>query len=265
MTEDQLQLVVDSWLRATDDRPPDPVGSVNLAMAKVRRTRQFRRWWPLPLLARLSSPALASPSRELKPEAIPATNGHAPVPAGRTRALVSTPRLVAATAVLALAAGLLWSSVLTPPPQEQLPGAAAERTDFIIATGTSTVGGGPEPTGDDDMSDPRVSGRVELTNSSLNGSEDSTGVRWGQYTLVNEGGTWEGEWIGLWEVPSGAADGMVSPENAMVWAYGTGDYEGWSYVTNYTGDLTTLSVRGLIYQGDIPPTVALGLLDAEQE
>ena len=43
-------------------------------------------------------------------------------------------------AVLALAAGLLWSGMLTPRPQDQPPGAGIERTDFIIVTGTSSIG-----------------------------------------------------------------------------------------------------------------------------
>ena len=179
--------------------------------------------------------------------------------------MFSATKLIAGAAVLALAGSLLWSGALTPQPEQQVPGADAERTDFIIVTGTSTITGGNSAAGDDSMSDPRVSGHAVLTNSYLTGSEDMTGVQWGQYTLTNDGGAWEGEWIGFYEPPGNDINEMVGRENATVWASGTGDYEGWSYVADYTGDLTALSVRGLIYQGDVPPTVVLGLPDAEAE
>jgi hypothetical protein len=180
--------------------------------------------------------------------------------------MFSTTKLVAGAAVLALTGTLLWSGVLTAPPEEErMPAAEAERTDFIIVTGTSTLSGGGAPTGDDSMSDPRVSGRVQLTNNYKMSTEDATGVQWGQYTLTNESGGWEGEWIGFYA--GTAADVYDEPgeENAMVWASGTGDYEGWSYVANYTGNLFALDVRGLMYQELIPPTVVLGLLEAEAE
>lgn len=139
--------------------------------------------------------------------------------------------------------------------------AEAERTDFIIVSGTSTMSGGLSPTGNDTMSDPRVSGRVRLTNAFLTG-DGLTGVNWGQYTLANDDGSWEGEWIGIYDSPGDAPCGS-GQENAMIWASGTGEYEGWTYVANYTGDLGTLDVKGLLYQDEIPPTVALGLFEAE--
>jgi hypothetical protein len=261
MTDEQLNPIVGSWLKGTDTPPPDPVGSVNLAMAHVHRTRQFRRWWPLPLVERLSSPALGPPSKELTPTSIPATNGRTPTQIGRTRTMFSAPKLVAGAAVLALASTLLLSGVLTAPAEEPLPGAEAERTDFIIVTGTSTLSSGSSPAGDDSMSDPRVSGHANLINNYLIGDVDNTGVQWGQYRLANDDGGWEGEWIGFYD--STTIDDLAGIENAMAWAIGTGDYEGWSYVANYTGDPLALDVRGLLYQGDIPPTVALGLLETE--
>lgn len=175
-------------------------------------------------------------------------------------------KLVAGAAILALAGGLLYSGVLTVEPTHPVPTATeAERTDFIIVTGTSTITGANSASGDDSMSDPRVSGHAWLINHYLKGDVDLTGVQWGQYNLSNDGGAWEGEWIGFYESPTGDESPMVGEENVMIWASGTGDYEGWTYVANYTGDLGTLTVRGLMYQDVIPPTVALGLLEAEAE
>ena len=175
--------------------------------------------------------------------------------------MFSTTKLFAGAAVLALASTLLWSGVLTPSQEGQVPGAEAERSDFIIVTGTSTMSGGTSPSGDDSMSDPRVSGRVGLSNTFLTG-DGLTGVNWGRYSLANDDGSWVGEWIGIYDSPSGAPCGG-GRENAMIWASGTGDHEGWTYVANYTGDLGALDVKGLLYQDEIPPTVALGLLEAE--
>ncbi|MEA2025802.1 MAG: hypothetical protein U9O18_03845 [Chloroflexota bacterium] len=172
--------------------------------------------------------------------------------------MFSATKLMAGAAVLALTSGFLLSGVLTFEPDEQLPAAAPERGDFIIVTGSAQLSsGGGAPTGSSTMSDPRVSGDLELINRYLTGV-GLTGVQWGLYTLTNDGGSWEGEWIGFYESPSGK-------ENAMVWASGTGDYEGWSYVANYTENLRGLDVRGLVYQGPIPPTVVLGALEAETE
>jgi hypothetical protein len=265
MTE-RLDPVVSGWLKSTDEPPPDPIGSVNVAMGNVQRTRQYRRWWPLPILERMISPAVGAPSRELTPAAVPATNGHSPVPTGRTRTMFSAAKLVAGAALLALTGGLFLSGVMTTGPDDPAPAAPAERTDFIIVAGTSTLSAGSSPSGDDSMSDPRVSGHANLLNHYLAGDVDLTGVNWGQYTLTNDGGTWEGEWMGFYESPGDDDDyGTPGAQNAMIWASGTGDYEGWSYVANYTGRLLGLDVKGLLYQGDIPPTVALGLLQAETE
>ena len=159
-----------------------------------------------------------------------------------------------------LAGGLLAGSVAGVVAQDD-----AERTDFIIVTGASTVSGGGMPTGDDSMSDPRVSGHVQLTNNYRMDTEATAGVQWGQYTLANESGGWEGEWVGFYDgAPCDISD-EPGEENAMVWANGTGDYEGWSYVANYTGNLFALDVKGLMYQDLVPPTVVLGLLEAEAE
>lgn len=176
--------------------------------------------------------------------------------------MFSISKLIAGSAVLAVTVSLVASGVFTSDPISPAPGAELERTDFIVVTGTSTLSGGSSPSGDDSMSDPRVTGRVNLINRYLIGDEDLTGANWGQYTLANDGGSWEGEWIGFYESPSDDEDyGTPGVQNAMAWATGTGDYEGWTYVANYTGRILGLDVRGLLYQGPIAPTVALGHLE----
>ena len=252
MNDEQMQPLLKTWLRARKVAPTDVSNGVAQVVARLPEVPQRDRWWPLPRLHR-------------KAQTSTATNGHATTVSGRTQTMFSATKFVAVAAVLTLAGTLLWSGVLTPPPEQQTPGAEAERTDFIIVTGTSTLSGGGAPTGDDSMSDPRVSGRVQLINNYKMSTEDATGVQWGPYTLTNESGGWEGEWIGFYA--GAAADVYDQPgeENAMVWASGTGDYEGWSYVANYAGNLFELDVKGLMYQDLIPPTVVLGLLEAEAE
>jgi len=233
--------------------PRRPVDARAIRQAATASAGRFHRWWPLPRTTKDT----------------PTTNQHVAVQTGRTTIMFSATKLVAGAAILALAGGFLYSGVVTIEPDHPAPaGAEAERTDFIIVNGTSTItGGGGSAAGDDSMSDPRASGHAYLTLHYLTGDEDLTGVQWGQYNLSNDGGAWEGEWIGFYESPSvdeSPSDRpMVGAENVMIWASGTGDYEGWSYVANYTGDLGALTVRGLMYEDDIPPTVALGLLETE--
>ncbi len=234
---------------------PRPIDAASIR--RQAQARQPRRWWNASLVERLRTDVLGRSASGTTDE----TGEYAPAPTGRTRMMFSATKLIAGSAVLAVTATLVVSGVFTTDPVGPIPGAELERTDFIVVTGTSTMSAGPSPAGDDSMSDPRVSGHANLINRYLIGDEDLTGVNWGQYTLANDGGSWEGEWVGFYESPGDDDDyGTPGAQNAMAWASGTGDYEGWSYVANYTGRLLGLEVKGLLYQGEIPPTVALGLL-----
>ena len=72
------------------------------------------------------------------------------------------------------------------------------------------------------MSDPRVSGESEVTLKLDEGPEGSYLYRFrGTYVLTNDGGTWEGPWVGL--MPLDQSEDLVGVYE------GTGDYEGLRY------------------------------------
>ncbi len=262
MSDRDMEARVRSWARSAAE--PIAPQELRRQVTSIPTTESATRPRPWTRFLPGLKPAAGADGRADRGPSHRSTDGHMPTPTGRTRTMFSATKLVAGAAILALSSGLLLSGVLTTSdPEDPLPAAPLDRTDFIIVTGTSTLSGGYTPSGDDSMSDPRVSGHANLVNNWQISDVDNTGVQWGQYQLTNDDGGWEGEWIGFYD--STTVDDLVGLENAMIWAAGTGDYEGWSYVANYTGELLDLDVRGLLYQGDIPPTVALGLLEADAQ
>jgi hypothetical protein len=251
------QAVIEDRLAAELRRQAGSPRAVDAAAIRRRaQERQPRRWRAMSLVQRLhgGDPRQSAAATAGAERLSPANE--------RTRMMFSISKLIAGSAVLAATVSLVVSGALDHGPPSPAPGAELERTDFIVVSGTSTMSAGASPAGDDSMSDPRVSGRARLTNRYLKGDVDNTGANWGRYTLVNDDGAWEGEWIGFYESPGEDEDfGTPGSQNAMVWASGTGDYEGWTYVANYTGHILGLDVRGLLYRGPIAPTVALGLLE----
>ena len=79
----------------------------------------------------------------------------------------------------------------------------------------------------------------------------------GELTLSNDGGAWLGRWVGF--IMEGAT------HDIMEWMVGTGDYEGWTWVGLVSDDGrgagdADWDVRGVLYPGDLPGSVADGLL-----
>lgn len=109
------------------------------------------------------------------------------------------------------------------------------------------------------MSDPRLSGDGEAP-IDKGCSLDSTCWMGGEVTISNDGGAWQGRWVGF------IVEGVR--HDHMAWLEGSGDYEGWSYVAvhrDVEGDQHYEDVRGLLYRGDLPPSVADGLLAPASE
>jgi hypothetical protein len=82
----------------------------------------------------------------------------------------------------------------------------------------------------------------------------------GEVTISNDGGAWQGRWVGF------IVEGVQ--HDHMAWLEGTGDYEGWSYVAvhrDVEGDRHYEDVRGILYRGDLPPSVADGQLAPSSE
>lgn len=130
-------------------------------------------------------------------------------------------------------------------------------SDLIIVDGTGSLAAIPGHTsGTYTMSDDRVSGDLVAEYDYVCDSAVANCSTWGQATITNDGGSWVGEFIGLirsrteWE------------NNVTAWLDGTGDYEGWSYVVNYSGPMSASSAEGVISRAPLPPTVVLGMTEA---
>ena len=176
--------------------------------------------------------------------------------------MFSPAKLVVAAAVLALAGGVASTGILTAPRDVATPGgapASEAEPEFIVVEGSGSFLGESVVNGRTEMSDPRVSGDWDIAQemTCLPGG-GYTCAKWGQATLTNEGGTWEGEWAGFHEPI--ASELPMGQHSIMSWLEGTGDYEGLSFISTLTGDPSDTQARGIIYEGPIPPTVTLGAL-----
>ena len=168
--------------------------------------------------------------------------------------MFSATKLVAATAILALSGAFVASGVLTTAP-EQPPGAGSDGYEFVTVSGTGSFSGAGNATGTSEMSDPRVSGNWDITQEfHCAPAGGYTCAKWGQATMTNDGGTWEGEWVGLHQ----PGDTQLGLHYIMTWLSGTGDHEGLNYVANLMGDPGDTVIEGVIYEGPIPATVAVG-------
>ena len=110
MNDEQMQPLLEVWLRDRDEAPRDTTSGIARVMGKVPEVRQRSRWWLLPVLDR--------------PAPIPATSGRQPA---RGFTLFSALKFIAATAIVALFGGFLLAGVLTTEQgDEALPAAVTE-------------------------------------------------------------------------------------------------------------------------------------------
>jgi len=177
--------------------------------------------------------------------------------------MFSATKVVAAAAVLALSVGTVGSGLLTTEPETPV-GAPADvespiwtgdyfesNDDIVAVSGNARFGPAPGVvTGMSEMSDPRVSGEV-LAGYQWLCTPNEACTTWGDATLTNEGGTWEGDFVAI----NGPAPGHL--QNLMIWMNGTGEYEGLSYVVNYVGPMHESIATGKIISAPLPPQVAL--------
>ena len=114
-------------------------------------------------------------------------------------------------------------------------------------SGSGSFSGEKNATGSSEMSDPRVSGDWAITQDlHCDPAAGFTCAKWGQATLTNDGGAWEGEWTGLHH-PGGTRLGR---HYITTWLSGTGDYEGLIYARIGDVDLTgTGSLTGSLIAG----------------
>lgn len=138
-------------------------------------------------------------------------------------------------------------------------------SDWAFVTGVEKEADCGEVTDDlcytDVMDDPRVSGDARVTLDWECSPEAPGGnlcQMGGGVVVANEDGTWDGHWVGIIE-----PDGL---HEIAAWYGGTGAYDGWSYLVFLSSGTAEepleagviFRIRGVVYRGDLPPSVALG-------
>lgn len=168
--------------------------------------------------------------------------------------MLTAARIAAVVAALTLGTTFLAVQVRDLP--EPAAPAAAPSENWTTVTGTQefTCGYG-SCEGVNSMSDPRLDGEFAITWSSRERSSSDTSnfLLWGQVDATTDDGSWAGQWVGFVD--------QDELHHTMVWLQGSDGYEGLSYVEQGTQSTPDgpLSLTGLIYEGDIPPTVLSGL------
>ncbi len=165
--------------------------------------------------------------------------------------MIAATGITAAIAALTIGGAFLAAQVDSPPPGGQQPAAAES---WVTVTGQQDGGCRSDGTcyaTNHDMSDPRLDGDVSITFNYETGAGSAEGnyVLWGDLVLTNEGGSWEGNWVGFTD--------ENGRHHITSWFEGTGDYEGLQYLEQaYEPEAgMSLATTGLLFEGDIPATV----------
>ncbi len=128
MNDEQLGLLMESWLKETDSPPGDVGRSTAQIESRLPQTRQHSRWWPLPSHERLPAPVAGRS------------------PAGGS-SMFSAVKFVAAAAILALFGGFLLSGILTTPQDAEILPAAVTESPSPMVTEESSSSMDAFPTG----------------------------------------------------------------------------------------------------------------------
>ena len=232
MTNDRdLETTVRAWLQESPPGPPDRRAVHARVIDRLPQTHQRRHWWPLEW-----NPFVEGATRSAR------TMG--PRPRWRSMTMFGTTGLVAVSAAVALAGGLLFVSTnVTPDDGAFVPGADApvsmEPAHF---TGTVRGGGG---FGDIEELDDRIIERNStgystnaMSDSRLSGQGSSTSylerilaedLEYVTYSsrgeLSNDGGAFQVSCSGAGTGGTGAADPNLGI-SLSCWYEGTGGYDG---------------------------------------
>lgn len=166
--------------------------------------------------------------------------------------MLASVRTAAVVAVLALATSLVALQVGSPA-ERALPGAAEPAGNWVTVTGEQAVDsfGYRSALATNTMSDERVSGDVAIWFKVADGPDNDGGnyATWGTVTITNDGGTWQGQWLGFVD--------DQGRHRITEWYEGTGDYDGLRYLEQLVQPEPNgvLEAAGLIYEGPIPQTV----------
>lgn len=252
MSDQQLGLLIDAWLRDTDSAPSDVGRSTAEIESRLPRTRQRSRWWPLHPLDYLPTP-IADP------------------PLGGS-SMFSAVKIVAASTIVALFGGFLLAGVLTTQDDGDVPAAVSVSPDTTaasdaVATGTAFFEGaanygrlvtpGAITRADDgtttsvgatyqmeltEMSDPRLNGTFQIKWNEVT----YDGIH-NLVTASNRIDNEHGSWIGI-------ERGYQHPGRGWAWQglyEGQGAYEGLSALL-FWEENTRSEARGVIFPGTMP-------------
>jgi hypothetical protein len=244
MNDEQLQPLLEVWLRDREVPRPDVQTGVARVMANVPRTRQQRRWLPFPVSHRKARPPTGT--ADYRPSPIPATNSHAPIVIGRTQAMLSPVKAVTVGALVFALGGVLFIAQ----PFDQggsVPG--AEQTTYpapVYVTGTHVrlrecedLPGeeyGPTLllrttcTDQHTWNDPRLQGTETFWNYCIDYPDDPSELTLCQrvINIVTDEGAWRMR--PFFTINAGSPDGEVG-DSSSIWVLdGEDAYEGLSVV-----------------------------------
>ncbi len=241
MSDDKLAPVLRSWLQGRDLAPPDSNQSAKQVMARVPRTRQRGRWWPLSIFRHASSTPRTTADTERQPTLDIPIHGQLSNVKWGTMTMFSPAKAIMAGALVFAVGGVLLvgqpfhqQSVSVPGQQASPAGSLdlGDRTLILAVSDDFTTSQAANITYDGDIAqwrdmvylyelqatDARLDGTLEA-NINFDMRPDGSATMWGTETLTNDGGTWEGPWTGVI-----ASDGTNYVLQTLL---GTGEYEGY--------------------------------------
>jgi hypothetical protein len=211
MNDEQLQPLLEAWLRKRETPRPKVQAGVARVMANVPRTRQQRRWWPRPAIRPTTRTSTATDTAENRLRPIPASNGHAPTLLWRTQTMFSPVNAIAAGAIIFVLGGVYLIAQPFDQQRQGVPGAEttdlAEPVPFTAVFGSGSGQGTPATCEQIDgvnhcldsrpsmviteASDPRLSGTLTASISSVQYPDHPAFVTV-TYRIYNADGTWQG-------------------------------------------------------------------------
>jgi hypothetical protein len=275
MNDEQMQPLLEVWLRDREIPRPKVQSGVARVMANVPRTRQQGRWLPFPALRRKTQTATATDTTEYRPSPIPATNGHAPTVIGRTNTMFSPVKAITVGALVFAIGGVL---LIAQPFDQQgsIPGveqgaeppAPVEVTGELIDATCDEDGHICEV--DIEWSDPRLEGtETYLTNSGGIDLSDDNGVGFDHRThiIVTDDGAWRMRpqmRMDAWDYAG--AEGWPDGDGSPWWGVldGEGAYEDLSAVLIYPSLIPSPNfgppqvINGFIVPSDMLPPAPEG-------
>jgi len=210
------------WLE--DDAPDSPGTreSAHQIMARLPKTSQRSRWWPLLRSGRSTSK--------------PSQDGEPPTLSGRTRFMFSPAKAITAAVFVFAVGGALFIAQPNDRQGANVPGAEtgtsavrdpAPFSGEIHAYGGSTIGGYRWTV--EEMTDPRLDGTAFYSGSGADLTHDSW-IGWWTLRIVNERGAWQASFPAFyWDATGTEEEGneeAEGPDVATALLYGEGDYEG---------------------------------------